>query len=308
MVSRKTVGIMVLVAGLVLLVVPGPAQAQFVLYDDFNAPGLDPSKWWASDQQAGPLAPSLETVRLNGGGTLWIELASYGDTASNTGIYGPGRQRMRFQGAAAITGIQAEVTVVKNVAEDCAANATSTRARAQLLGFFFNDGTSPAPGDPTGDIGAGIHKVRDSKLGHRIDAFFVRCPDSACIFGTTLGAFTFATSWTEVQVHTLRVQWDPSNNRFLFAVGTCTGPQGGQCTTTVEETAALTYALPDAIPATLSFVKELRVDNTVANCTAGRRGALMQAVFDNAMINTSLPAGPAAGKSGPAGGKRSRSH
>lgn len=299
---------MVLVVGLVLLVVAGPVEAQFVLYDDFNGPGLDPSKWWASDQQPGPLAPSLETARLHGGDSLWIELGSYGDIASNTGIFGPGRQRMRVQGAAAITGIQAEVTVFKNVAEDCAANSTSTRARAVLLGFFFNDGTSPAPGDPTGDIGAAIQKVRDSKLGHRIEAYIFRCPESGCILGTTLSFFTFATSWTEGQVHTLRVQWDPSNNRFLFAVGSCTGPQGGPCTTTVEETAALTYTLPDAIPAILSNVKGLRADNTVANCMAGRKRAFMQARFDNVMINTSLPASSAAAESGPAGGKRSRSH
>lgn len=49
---------------------------------------------------------------------------------------------------------------------------SSSRTRAQPLGFFFNDGSNLRLSDGTGDVLAGLQLQRDSTSGDRIMAFF----------------------------------------------------------------------------------------------------------------------------------------
>jgi len=174
-----------------------------------------------------------------------------------------------------ITALQAKVTVRSALAQNCAANPEATRSRANLFGFFFNDGSSTGPTDFTGDIIAGITVERNSKTGDRIVAFLNRCDTAACVFSTNLVAAVFTRTWTLGIAQLLTVVWQPANNRFVYTVS------GGGLAT---ETRILTYTQPDAALPRL-FLKELRVANTVPNCTAGRRVAAIDALFDSVAIN-----------------------
>jgi hypothetical protein len=264
---------LLLIVPLVLLGLAGVSQAQLVLYDDFNVKPINPEKWFGRDEFSG--ARNTETVRKTAAKQLQLLLATFGGNSSDTGT-GTGRQFLLFANPAPITTIQAGVTVKTSLAEGCPANPTSTRARATILGFFFNDGTSPAPGDATGNVFAGIQKVKDSAIGNTIEAFFGRCTSDNCFFGATLASHTFTTTWADGVADTLRVQWDEVGNQFVLAVNPGIPS---------EELATLPYAFPDSKPLQRFDQKDLRVNNSIANCTAGRKKASMKVLFDNVMVN-----------------------
>jgi hypothetical protein len=263
---------LLLVMPLVLLGFFGVSQA-LTLYDDFNVKPINPEKWLGLDQFAG--ARNTETIRKIAAQQLQLLLTTFGGKSSDSGT-GTGRQFLLFATPAPITTIQAAVTVKASLAQGCPANPTSTRTRATILGFFFNDGTSPAPGNATGNVFAGIQKVKDSAIGNKIEAFFGRCTADDCIFGATLAAHTFTTAWADGIADTLRVQWDEVGNQFVFAVNPGIPS---------EEIAVLPYAFPDGNPLQRFDQKDLRVNNSVANCTAGRQKASMKVLFDNVMLN-----------------------
>jgi len=263
------------VAALLLLGVPGQSQAQLVLYENFNVKRIDPSKWQGGEFEVSG-APNTETARRIEDGKLELSLTSYGSTGSDSGTAGITSTRLGVTNPAAVTTLQAAVTVMSATVNGCAANMmTATRARANLFGSFFNDGTSPGAGNLTGDIRAVLHKVRDSILGDRIEAFLNRCTDLACSSSTQLGFQVFTTVWEKEEADTLRVQWDPDNKRFLYSVNPGTGG---------EETIALGYAVSDALPPVSAF-KQLSVGSSVANCTTGRPSATIKARFDNVRVN-----------------------
>lgn len=265
----------VAVAAFLLLGVPGQSQAQLVLYDNFNGKRIDPSKWQGGEFVI-PGAPHAETARRIEDGKLELSLTSYGTTLSDSGTAGITNTRLQVTSPAAVTTLQAAVTVMSATVNGCAANMmTATRARANLFGSFFNDGTSPGPGNLTGDIRATLHKVRDSILGDRIEAFLNRCTNAACSSTAQLGFHVFTTVWEKEEADTLRVQWDSPNNQFLYTVNP--GLQG-------EETVALGYAVPDALLPVFAF-KQLSVANSVASCTTGRPSATIKARFDNVRVN-----------------------
>jgi hypothetical protein len=169
------------------------------------------------------------------------------------------------------------VTVKSAKVVGCAANAASTRARASVVGFFFNDGTSPGPGNRTGDIGASIESRRDSITGDQIVALIFRCGSSDCTTLTTsLGIHAFTAVWTKGVADTMRIQWDAANDQFIFDLN----PGGLN-----PETANLSYTSSDAAPA-VGDRKALRSANSVASCQSGPRGsATIKALFDNVMVN-----------------------
>ena len=171
--------------------------------------------------------------------------------------------------------MQANVTVTAALAEGCPANASATRARAQLHGAFFNDGSSTGAGDRTGDIFAIIEKRRASPAANTIRALVNRCIDPQCNDNINLATRIFVTGWTLGVADTLELRWDPDNDQFLFALNP--GTAG-------EETAALAYGVSDANPPGLDL-KQLRVLNNVANCTEVRKSASITALFDDVMLN-----------------------
>jgi len=253
----------------------GVSQA-LTLYDDFNKKPINPAKWSGSEGSAGPAAPNTEAARKLAGKRLSISLTGWGRTDSNTGNGGSQSNRLGVTNPGPVTTIQADVTVKKATVVGCSANTTSTRARAQVIGGFFNDGTSTGPGDRTGDIYAGIQSTRDSLLGNPIEAFINRCTNANCSTFTTASAVNFTATWVQGVANTLSVQWDKPNKRFIYTLN----PGGSQ------EQHILTYTLSDANAPVVDF-KQLSATNSAASCTgpAPRTYAIMQALFDNVMVN-----------------------
>lgn len=267
----------VAVAALLLVGVPRLGQAQLVVYDDFKGKQIDPSKWQGSEGGTAPGASHTDTARRIHGNQLELSLTSWGKTDSDVGNAGTVSQRLGVTDPASVTTLQAEVVVKRATVNGCAANSTATRARAQLVGGFFSDGTSPSAGNRIGDILAGIQKVRDSIAGDVIEAFVQRCINSTCGTLTTLNFYTFATSWVMEHADTLRLAWDPGTDQFHFAVNPGTP---------LEESVSLPYTVSDTNPPVVNF-KILAIGNSEASCTEGRTSASMEARFDNVMVNPS---------------------
>jgi hypothetical protein len=167
------------------------------------------------------------------------------------------------------------VTIKSPFVQGCPSNTTPTRARAQIIGSFFNDGTSPGPGDRTGDIAAGIHKVKDSLSGNVIEGFLLRCTNADCTSVTTIVSRSFAASWAVGVPDTLHLQWDAPSNQYVYSVNPGT-PN--------EETVVIPYAFSDGTPAAAPF-RSLRAHNTVASCMAGQKKASISALFDDVFVN-----------------------
>jgi hypothetical protein len=145
-----------------------------------------------------------------------------------------------------------------------------------LNGSFFNDGSGTAPDDRTGDILARIEKRQDSSEGNTIRALILRCDDAACDATSTLDSHVFTSKWKLRSRDTLKLQWDPQNDQFIFELNPGTKN---------PENATLSYSgIPDNSPPVVEF-RELRVQNQVANCTAGRKRGSVTGLFDNIMVN-----------------------
>jgi hypothetical protein len=264
-----------LIVPLLLLGLAGVSQAQLVLYDDFNVKPINPAKWFGSEGQFGPGAPNTETTRKIANGQLKIDLTTWGRTDSDSGIAGISAARLRFSNPTPITTIQADVTVKSVKVVGCAFNNTPTRAFAVINGAYFNDGTSPGPGDVTGDIIGAILKVRDSLAGDRIEAIIWRCTNATCTILATLASGVFVTPWTKGVGDTLRLQWDPANDQFIYTVN----PGANQ------EVITLAYTVSDTDPSLINM-RQLADNNSPASCLSGpRTSATMKARFDNVMVN-----------------------
>ena len=265
-----------LVTPLVLLGFAGVSQAQLVLYDDFNTKPINPAKWFGTENSTGSLSPDTEEARKIAKGQLEMDLTMYGRTDSNTGVAGNATHNLHHTNPSAVTTIQADVTIKSVAVVACASNPSPTRARGQMGGAFFNDGTSPGAGNRTGDIFAGIQKVRDTSLGDRTELYIARCTNSGCTANTTLTSTLFTAVWVTGVADTQRLQWDQPNHRFVYTLN----PSGLS-----SETKTLSYSVSDSSPAG-SNNKLIGVANSAANCLSGpRTSSSMKALFDNVMVN-----------------------
>ena len=276
---RWRAGIITIMMCGVIAVFIGVSHAQLVLYDDFAAPRIDPEKWRGTEGFSPSGNPNMEALRHIQNGQLRVLLNTSGETYANSGSQS-GRFGVEVRDGGAVTAMQAKVTVKNAVAEACTANSSATsRARAQLFGFFFNDGSSSGLGDGTGDISAGIQLQRDSKSGDQIIAFVNRCDDFGCtLVSSVTSSVTFTASWTINQPVTLQIVWDSANHRFRFKAIPNTG---------AAEAKDISYAglLPGTAPSRRVDDKRLVASNSVANCVAGRREASMEVLFDTVKLN-----------------------
>jgi hypothetical protein len=273
--------ILAIALGALVLAVPETSHAQLMLYDDFSSPLINPAKWFAGGGTGGSGNPTTDTRLFTtdltpAGRQLEIAVRQYGST-SNSGTTG-GQARLNVTNPAAITTMQARVTVNSALAESCSTNNPGSllvRARAEVIGSFFNDGTSPSAGDRTGDFQAAIDKIADTNLGNVIQAFVLRCTNATCSTFTTINFANLVTPWSPNEPHTLTLAWDKTNKRFIMSATT----QLGQ-----TETVFLSYTQSDSDPPVNEF-KELLVLNSAANCTGSHKQAYMDALFDTVMVN-----------------------
>ena len=262
-------GLSVLLAGASLA-----SGDELVLHDHFDdSHRIRPDKWVGSETRRPHWI--LEAARFVAGGKLHLSAVGYGGMGSNlgreTGSFGLGVQTSR-----PITALQAELTVTRAMAQPCAENALSTQGRAQLVGFFFNDGSRSRKGDLTGDVVAVLEKVADSKDGHFIRAIVLRCTSWTCTTGETIKALLFQRTWTLSQPEVLRMEWEPLDSQFVFTVNP--GAEG-------EETRRIAYGKalrPSKSPQIQ--LQRIRVRHHGANCQAGRRGVLMTVAVDDVYL------------------------
>ena len=264
-----------------------PSDAQFVLYDNFEAGGIDPARWQGFINEGTFAGPTEEAHRLVENGSLRVHLVSWGDDATNTGSV---RSRNGVNvtqlgtpgGSGFITGLKAKVTVVGADTQDCPTNpetAAPSLGRAQLIGAFFNDGSSGGAGDRTGDIIAVFELQRRKDGTNRIVATVNRCPNSGCTPGSNPIAVTgnpaaLTTTWDANTPLTLKMVWNQAGGKFAFTV---TNP-----VTLATETVATTYTptITQGGPP-VSDIKSVRLLNDVENCSGDRKSVSMDALFDN---------------------------
>jgi len=255
---------------------PSLSYGQLVDYDDFAGPFIDPAKWLGNESPGNNNNANTEAMRHIQEGALRLYLITHGgvdiDEGRRTSRFGLQVTLPEF-----LTAMQADVTIAQVAAQSCEANTSETRSRAQLIARFFNDGSSPGPGDSTGDIFAGIQKVRSTASGDRIEAFAGRCSNAPCSSSTVELFFAFESPMIMGQTDTLQMIWDDAGSQFLYAVNTGT-PE--------EETVALSYAELFTNMGPPNFnVGRLRANNSVVHCTASRKMAVMEALYDNIRVN-----------------------
>lgn len=179
-----------------------------------------------------------------------------------------------------IVGLEATATVLAAKAEECAANGTSSSARAQTIGGYFNDGSSGGAGDRTGDIVVIFELRKDGDGGNRIVASVNRCTEATCPFSTAIVApgnpSVFTTSWAVGTPVTLRTVWETENDRFRFVLDP--GSAGA-------EARFISYAgiVTDASPPVADF-KSIRILNITENCVADRARTRMEVLFDEVAV------------------------
>jgi hypothetical protein len=267
----KFTPILCVVALLIFTTVPAQALESLVLYDDFHPPPsfINPDKWFGTD------FGGTDAVREIQGTHLRMFYRAFGNTTSDIDLtFSP--LQLHFQNPAAVTAIQATITVRDFEVTGCPSNPEASRVRAKLQGFFFNTGT-PRPGDATNDVNAQIRLQRRSDSTDvpglfRVQGVVFQCTDPACN-GTITLAFVDLGLASIHQPTTLLLQWDRNNHTFIFKVdGTRT---------------AAPYTVSDTAPPSIQD-KVINVQNVVANCIAAPRpvGAV-DALFDDVFVNAS---------------------
>jgi hypothetical protein len=276
---------LVLVIGL-LVGLPEMGHAEFVLYDDFSA-GIDPAKWYGSSIDGNSDTPSTEVVRRVENGKLHLSITSYGNNHSGTGTPS-NRVDLRPKllgtrgGPGYITGMKVNMTVLGVKAQGCGPDNPQEQfisaARAQMLGFFFHDGTPIAPtNDRTGTIGFSVALVKlapsDYTGLNQITGNMFRCLDAGCNSSTVIGnLIVFQSSWVPGEVVPIKLTWDNT---------------GGRKFVVVAKGEKQVFPYPDALldvgPAPVDF-KALRVQNNIENCPTGYRKGVMDVLFDEFMV------------------------
>jgi hypothetical protein len=177
-----------------------------------------------------------------------------------------------------VTAIQVTIEVKKLEATGCATSGSSaTSAGLRIAGRFFNSAT-PIPGDATNDMYAAIWIYRSSASSDpsnvlRTYVYLYHCADSGCWTGTILASGDLGTV-IKGELVTLRIQWDPDNDRFIFQRD-------------AEPEVFLSYTVSDTAPAGQPL-QRLEVVHWVANCTAEPRPeAFMETFFDDVYVNES---------------------
>lgn len=278
----------VLTAGL-LAAAMSPAHAQFITYDDFSSGIIDPGKWLGLSVE-GPIAgPTGTARRAVENGSLRLALTSWGGDSSNSGFVST-RERLSIKqvgtlgGSGFITGMRARITVQNVDVQDCPTNSdsgnstfNSLRARAEILGWFFNDGSGSA-NDRTGNVLA-IIKLHRGAEGNRISADVTRCLDAACATTTpAVPGVTLSTQWNLNTPLVLQLVWNQGAGKFTF---TATNPA-----TLVTESRDVVYqgTVTNAGPPTVGGFNALNVGNSVKNCDGARKRVLLDALFDDVQL------------------------
>jgi hypothetical protein len=263
----------------------GPGDAQFLKYDKFPRPLLDPEHWAGFSTEGSFNAPSPELIRVIENGQLHLGLVAYGATSSNSGFVesrvGLAMKQLGTNGGSGfITGVKLNIIVLDAQVEPCASNAAAfVESRWRLNAVLFNDGNGGA-NNRTGDVFAQLRVLRGADGRNRFVPFLQRCSDATCASATLPGAgngIPFTTEWAFNTPMVVTVQWDEANGRVTFAVT--------NETTQAHESRNIVYQ--GIIPvngAPSSDSKDLAVATDVANCGSSRKQGMIDVLVDDIKI------------------------
>lgn len=227
------------------------AFAQGTLFDDFSLPGLRGDRWRTDQPESGE-GSGLETLRLISNGAALLTHRVVGGRQSDIGSH-VSAARMYFNTSPG-GGVKFDLTVLSMTATGCSvAGSNFTDAEARIWTQLFHNGGV--------DASASIGVIRLSTSNE------LRVIGGVVGIGSVdLGPVTVGSPLT------LRMSWDPANNRVDFQRNN-------------EPVQSVLYTVDDSDPIASPFVLVEAV-GFVANCTVGARPtAIVSALFDNIFIN-----------------------
>jgi hypothetical protein len=243
------------------------------VYDRFNGPFLNSSKWLAIPTcSATPFVDTTASVSLLDcardiqNNKLHLMVRALGNELSDVGRqFGP--SELFFVNPNAINAISTNLRVKQSAAIACPSNSTrfSSLGQAIVGGNYFNPGT----GNPSDDVAAVLIVEHDptTPAGVLVVSALVFSPNAFYGFAS-LGTIRFE------QLLTGTVQWDQPNHQFIFHA---VGPN-------LNSTAIVDYAVSDAMQAAAP-VKLLGARAFAPNCTTRQGKADIEVLFDSVLVN-----------------------
>ena len=243
---------------------PARAAEPYVLYDDFVAAPINPSRWTDFERSRAVSGNALRHVERDWGGTSSDAGSTGGNLLTNLARGGP------------VTQLRATVRVAEVDMTGCAANPTPTRVAAFVNGSFFNTGNR-TPGGVAGDVIAQFELFRDTHSGDppgvlRVEGRLSMCIASGCGVGAKLlGSVGLGTVSSGTNA-LLQIDWDRPNKRFLVS-----RDKGAPM--------AIAYDVDDSADPGNLF-KAVGTYTVVANCASGPRAyGYVDVKFDNVAVN-----------------------
>jgi hypothetical protein len=252
----------------VVLAAAAPAQALEPLhvYDRFADKTIDPSRWQDN-----------EKIRVIRGGRMQLMQRTWGLGTSDA-LLTPTNWHSNLQAPQNVTALKARITVSALETTACPSNPAVGEARARLIGGFFNTGT-PTPGSQLNDVIAQVRLTRTSNSPDpagvlRVQGVVALCLSPDCNSVVTIGNVVDLGTAMIGTPTTVQMQWDKPSKTFYFA-------RDGATTGTVA------YAESDANPPGVNF-RQLSTRVNVPSCqSAPRVSGLVDALFDNVLVNQS---------------------
>lgn len=238
-----------------------------VLYDDFNGPRIDPTKWndWMASGSMREAVRELSPSYQGEGNKrrLHVLQRAYSETFNDLDA-SYGWLGLRFTNPTTITEVSLKIEVNSATVSECQSNpSVGSSAWAGFVGRFFStDGSQ----DGSQDVDAEVELVRDSTdagamLGVRAVIGAPGYYDSRTLGFVSLG-----------QTAKLHVKWDQPNHQFIFQLNE-------------DPVVSMAYSLIDTYPPGIPL-KALMVTRGIPNCTTTPLGsAMMDAYFDKVYVN-----------------------
>jgi hypothetical protein len=249
------------------------AQQPLVMYDDFNARFIDPSRWYGQDFGFSE-TDRREQVREIQGNALRLASRLFSDPASG----GPSRNggsRVRFTQPADIRTIQADVRVMAVEAVGCPTGGAPALARLAIQGFFFRDAAATSTVGNAGMVSAALRVGRASNSAFPANqvsgvAQVFRCEDASCGITTTLGTASLGRVQLQ-QKATARLEWAEAEGHFAFTLGH-------------HDAVVIPYAV--AVSPAPEGSRIIDVSNSTPSCGPSARSlSYVEALVDNVQVN-----------------------
>jgi hypothetical protein len=254
-------------------------SAGLVLYDDFHANRINPSKWigepnsepGGSDKDRREAV--IEVVGEEHGRRLRIATTTYSDTSDNNGAGGNGFG-LGFANSNLLKAVSFSLAVNKAQTVVCtgASPDNPTTATAGFFGDYFNPG--PPQNGQTGDIVASIGVTNfsaNTTTALDVSASISQCQDAKCD-GQTVLSFQDLGPVELGSTNTYSAAWDQANHQFIFRLNN-------------NPPVSLTYNMPDSFPPGVPD-KSFFVFGLVPHCTSAPRPfASLDTTFGDVYVN-----------------------